>query len=430
MSAGKIPGEEGGSLVSQMQLQRRLASMPQGGGITPLMPISPLDLAFETLLTGVTHAEGVDPRLAIVGGMAAARYGPKAAKFADVKVGGYVSRQSYKKGMKSASKDPMFSDIDYPREVRFIRADDPLAETFAGRYMPDAGLNRRHYELYPQQKVWSDRAIEPSIDLTERTLSSLLSLNIGKRIGKPDIFKSKEWAESTVRHESRHYKQHVEGMKRVEIDAEKLRKLDDSPPYDLDEFNKWIPKPRPSYDPSTYGYPSDWGEKYSTLIKIPTPKNKWPMIDKKYIDKKTGNPKKPSEVYEMIKLEHGKKYAKRYTKWYKQKVEKEIMSQWDVVSGKDYYQRSIEVEARIEEISSFGEKNILSARNTRAFSDLKNKAGYSTGQILDMVTDYRIAKKKYDPSKYKAKAYEAKPLSFEIPLDKYKKRKFKSIDIE
>jgi len=183
-------------------------------------------------------------------------------------------------------------------------------------------------------------------------------------------------------------------------------------------------------EPLEYGYPADYGGMYSTLIKIPTPKNKWPMIDKKYIDKKTGNPKKPSEVYEMIKLEHGKKYAKRYTKWYKQKVEKEIMSQWDVVSGKDYYQRSIEVEARIEEISSFGEKNILSARNTRAFSDLKNKAGYSTGQILDMVTDYRIAKKKYDPSKYKAKAYEAKPLSFEIPLDKYKKRKFKSIDIE
>ena len=104
----------------------------------------------------------------------------------------------------------------------------------------------------------------------------------------------------------------------------------------------------------------------------------------------------------MIELEHGKKAAKKYTEWYKQKVEKETMSESLAVSGKDYYQRPIEVEARIEEISALGNKKYLS----EAFLDLKLRAGYSTKQILDMVTEYRIAKKKYNPSKYKAQPYE------------------------
>ena len=216
MRAGKIPGEEGSSIVGEMQLRKKLAEMPQGGGITPLMPISPLDLAFETLATGLAHAEGVDPRLAIAGSVVAARYGTKAAKAVNIEGGGYLSRRAYKKGMESASKDPMFSDIDYSKEVRFIRPDDPLAKQFAGRYLPKAGRTRRHYELYPNQEPLWD---EQSIELAERTLFSLLSPNIGKRIGKPDILKSKEWAESTVRHESRHYKQHVEGMKRREVES-------------------------------------------------------------------------------------------------------------------------------------------------------------------------------------------------------------------
>ena len=219
MRAGKIPGEKGSSIVGAMQLRKKLAEMPQGGGITPLMPISPLDLAFETLLTGVTHAEGVDPRLAIAGGVVAGRYGPSAARAVNVKGGAYLSRRAYRKGMESASKDPMFADIDYSKEVGFIRADDPLSKTFAGRYLPDAGSHRRHYELFPNQKIYDTGPNPPSIELTERTLFSLLSPSIGKRIGKPDILKSKEWAESTVRHESRHYKQHVEGMKRKEVET-------------------------------------------------------------------------------------------------------------------------------------------------------------------------------------------------------------------
>ena len=138
MYAGKIPGEEGSSIVGEMQLRNRLAEMPQGGGITPLMPISPLDLAFETLATGLSHAEGVDPRLAIAGSVAAARYGPAV----NVKAGAYLSKRAYEKGIKSASKDPMFADIDYSKEVRFIKSDEPLAKKgFAGRYMPSHGIH-------------------------------------------------------------------------------------------------------------------------------------------------------------------------------------------------------------------------------------------------------------------------------------------------
>ena len=406
MRAGKIPGLEGTSLVSQSQMRSRanLVSRnispetgryrPQGGGITPLMPISPLDLAFETLATGLAHAEGVDPRLAIAGSVVAARYGTKAAKAVNIEGGGYLSRRAYKKGMESASKDPMFSDIDYSKEVRFIRPDDPLAKQFAGRYLPKAGRTRRHYELYPNQEPLWD---EQSIELAERTLFSLLSPNIGKRIRKPDILRSKEWAESTVRHESRHYMQNVEGMARAEVDAGMRSRL---------------------HSPSEYGYSADWYNPYRTLIKIPKPKNPYPAVPLEYINKQ-GLPEHPYKVFKKVEKKHGEKYANKYIKWYKGYTE------WDVpthgsVSNKEYFQRPIEVEARIEEISSLGDKNILSTRNIRAFKDLKDRAGYSTEQILDMVTEYRVAKKKYDPAKYRAQAQEFKKPSKDFLGEKIK----------
>ncbi len=381
MYAGKIPGEEGSSIVGEMQLRNRLAEMPQGGGITPLMPISPLDLAFETLATGLSHAEGVDPRLAIAGSVAAARYGPAV----NVKAGAYLSKRAYEKGIKSASKDPMFADIDYSKEVRFIKSDEPLAKKgFAGRYMPSHGIHRRHYELYPQQipkdgkRPFHARGMfdKPSIELVEKTLFQAVGNLLNRK-----------WAESTLRHESRHYKQHLEGMKRKEVET-----------GTAGLYGK-------ARDPKLeYGYPADWYAHYSTLINIPTPRWRWPMISKKYIDTSTGNPKKPSDVYKIFESEHGEKAAKKlggmYSQWYKRKVEKKIKSGGKEGGYREYIQRPIEVEARIEELAESGSRNVYS------FLDLKFGAGYSTKQILDMVTEYRIAKKKYDPSKYKAKAYE------------------------
>jgi hypothetical protein len=396
MLAGKIPGEEGSSIVGAMQARKKLAEMPQSGAITALMPISPLDLAFETFATGLAHSKNVDPRLAILGSIAAARYGPSTARAVNVKGGGYLSQRAYKKGMESVKKDPMFADIDYAKEVRFIKAGEPLTKEVAGRYIPQHGINRRHYELYPHQMpkdvqeplLASKMFHQPSIELAERTLFESFG----------NLF-NRKWAESTLRHESRHYKQHLEGMKRKEVELGSAG---------------FYGKGR---DPKLeYGYPADWYTSYSTLIDIPAPRWKWPMINKKYIDKKTGNPKKPSEVNEMIKLEHGEKAAKRYAEWYKKKVEKKIKSEsFKTETKKDYYRRPIEVEARIEEISALGDKPYLA----QSFRDLKFGAGYSTKQILDMVTEYRIAKKKYNPSKYKAQPYE--PLKVAEDLwDEYK----------
>ena len=393
MRAGKIPGEEGGSLVSQMHLQRRLASMPQGGGITPLLPTSPLDLAFETLLTGMSYSEGVDPRIAIATGIAAGKVVPKlpaAARSVNIKGGSVLSRRAYKKGMESASKDPMFSDIDYPREVKFVGAKDPQMGTAAGQYHPSSGLQRRHLELYPNQRKFPGEGgwvpQEKSIYLKERTLGGILS---GRKSW------GKDWGESILRHESRHYKQHVEGMKRMEAEGW------------LDHYRgsrtTSIGGKKISYPPSSgtkYGYPADWHTTYSTLIKIPKPKNRWPSIEKKYIDKKTGQPMKPSKVHDIVAKEHGKKYADKYHNWYKKKYEKDVLSEWDISSGKEYYTRNIEVEARIEQILSFGENSGW------AFDDLVKRAGYTKKQVLDMVTDYKIAKKKYRPGKYKADAQE------------------------
>ena len=377
MRAGKIPGEEGTSLVTQMQLRRRLESMPQSGAVTALVPLNPLDLAFETVATGLAHAEGVDPRLAILGSMAAARYGPRVATAVNIKGGGYLSRRAYKKGMESASKDPMFSDIDYPREVQFVGVKDPTMGAASGWYQPSAGLSKRHLELYPNQRKFPGEEgwvpPEKSIFLRERTLGGILTG--GKTWGK-------DWGESIVRHESRHYKQHVEGMKRKE---------------ELGDYGGWKGLRQVE---SKYGYPADWGTSYSTLIKIPKPKNLWPGIEKKYIDKKTGRPMKPSKVRDIVAKEHGKLYAATYTKWYKKRYEEDVLSQWDVTSGKEYFQRPIEVEARIEEISSLGENSGW------AFDDLVKRAGYTKKQVSDMVAEYRVAKKKYKKRKYKAEAQE------------------------
>ena len=289
MSAGKIPGLEGASLVSQSQMRSRanLVSRnispetgeyrPQGGGITPLLPTSPLDLAFETLLTGMAYSEGVDPRIAIATGIAAGKVIPKlpaAARAVNIKGGSILSRRAYKKGMESASKDPMFSDIDYPREVKFVGAKDPQMGTAAGQYIPSSGMQRRHLELYPNQRKFSYEPgwipQEKSIYLKERTLGGILS---GRKSW------GKDWGESILRHESRHYKQHVEGMKRMEAEGW------------LDHYrgsrSLSIGGKKISYPPSSgtkYGYPADWHAAYSTLIKIPKPKNRYPSIPKKYIN--------------------------------------------------------------------------------------------------------------------------------------------------
>ena len=401
MRAGKIPGEEGSSIVGEMQLRKKLAEMPQGGGITPLLPTSPLDLAFETLLTAMAHSEGIDPRVAIATGLAAGKVAPKlpaAARAINIKGGGALSRHQYKKGMKSASKDPMFSDIDYPRQVKFIRAKDPEASGARGWYSPRAGIARREKELYPNRPTQLSKS--PSIFLREQTLGELFKVGFPRNIQVPAALKPK-WAESIVRHESRHYKQHVEGMKR----AERQYGERDLTTFGYGQVAKLKPIRRLE---KKYGYPADKQEAaYSTLIRIPRPKNMWPDIPKKYIDKK-GFPMSPETVIKRVKdLTGDEKYALEYGMWYQSKLHQ---------PHRRYFREKIEVEARLEEIT-LGKGR----ESTRAFNDLVNEAGYTKKQVLDMVTEYRIAKKKYRPGKYRADTQE-----FKKPTDftKIKAKKF------
>jgi len=345
--SGKSSGE-GGSLIRAKQGQDYLSRTPQGGGVTPLMPISPLDLALETLSTGLTHAKGVDPRVAIAGSLLASKYGGKAAEFADVKAGSLLSRRAYKKGMKSASKDPMFSDIDYSKEVKFI----PRDEKFQGAYLSGVGEARRHKELFPDYPEYKKKNYiqSASMQLADRKLSNLLSRPKSTSQREPllpDLF-NKNWAESIVRHESRHFKQNVEGMKRVEMTPY----ISDPPPASVKEFNKWTPKKQPKYDPSTYGYEAaDVSGDFSTLIKIPKPK---------------------------------------YTKGTIFDAQGETLTK--------YYRSPIEVEARIEEL--LFQKGKVDFKKSITYEDLRLRAGFSSKQISDMMSDYKKTKKTYDAIKY------------------------------
>tara|TARA_R110000765_G_scaffold389969_1_gene482596 strand:- start:705 stop:1808 length:1104 start_codon:yes stop_codon:yes gene_type:complete len=340
--SGKSSGE-GSSLIRAKQGQDYLSRTPQGGGVTPLMPISPLDLALETLSTGLTHAKGVDPRVAIAGSLLASKYGGKAAKFADVKAGSLLSRRAYKKGMKSASKDPMFSDINYSKEAKSI-AQQPRVQ---GQYLTGVGEARRHKELFPN---YPDYIQSASIELGDRKLSNLFNRSkstLQREPLLPDLF-NKNWAESIVRHESRHYKQNVEGMKRAEMNPW----VGDPAPTSVKEFNKWTPKDQPKYNPSTYGYDANSpGGNFSTLINVPKPKyTKGTMFD---------------------------------------------------AQGEDvtkYYRSPIEVEARIEELVF--QEGKVDFKKSISYEDLRLRAGFSNKQISDMITDYKKAKKTYDAIKY------------------------------
>lgn len=344
--SGKSSGE-GSSLIRAKQSQDYLSRTPQGGGVTPLMPISPLDLALETLSTGLTHAKGVDPRVAIAGSLLASKYGGKAAEFADVKAGSLLSRRAYKKGMKSASKDPMFSDIDYSKEVKFI----PKDGEFQGAYFSGVGEARRHKELFPDYPEYKKKNYiqSASMQLADRKLSNLLSRSkstLQREPLLPDLF-NKNWAESIVRHESRHFKQNVEGMKRAEMTPY----VSDPVPPGLKEFSEWTPKKQPKYDPSTYGYDAaSVSGDFSTLIEIPKPKN-------------------PN-------------------------ISRQLSKESDI----KYYQSPIEVEARIEELVF--QKGKIDFKKSISYEDLKYKAGYSDKQISDMMSDYKKAKKTYDAIKY------------------------------
>ncbi len=65
--AGKSSGNSEG-IIKTMQAQQRLASMPQGGSVESLTPISPLDFLAETAMTGASQMENMNPLAVLLAG--------------------------------------------------------------------------------------------------------------------------------------------------------------------------------------------------------------------------------------------------------------------------------------------------------------------------------------------------------------------------
>jgi len=154
--AGKSSGD-GSSLVRAMQGARRLQSMPQGGAVTPLLPTGPVDLALETLLTGMSYSKGVDPRLAILTGLAAGRYGGKIKDMAVSgarKGAGRVLTQTFPIGYDVSMKSRELSKLlGTPFGIGKIIKDEPLLFTNWGVRAKGYGSQMRGRE-FPFRKMF------------------------------------------------------------------------------------------------------------------------------------------------------------------------------------------------------------------------------------------------------------------------------------
>jgi hypothetical protein len=145
------------SLIHGTQGERTLASMPQSGAVTPLLPTGPVDLALETLLTGMSYSKGVDPRLAILTGLAAGRYGGKIKDMAVSgarKGAGRVLTQtfpiSYDVSMKSRELSKL---LGTPFGIGKIIKDEPLLFTNWGEAVEEIGSQMRGRE-FPFRKMF------------------------------------------------------------------------------------------------------------------------------------------------------------------------------------------------------------------------------------------------------------------------------------
>ena len=359
---------EDGSRLTHSQVKRHEIVLTEEGepipnpmtasGLVPLLPTSLYDLAFETLLTGMSYAEGVDPRVAIATGLVAGGVVPKlpaAARAANIKGGAYLTRKAIGKGFEAVKKDPMFADIPFEKVSKFLPKTRPLSVT--GSYNPTYG--KRLMMATDPKEVRMVSEGNPVFKFQEQSLVELLASPwpFGQALpGMPTLFKPK-WAESLVRHEGRHYKQNIEGLRN------KISK------------GNWEVMERPL---------TSWGggSEYSTLIDIPKPKNWKKIIPERFRDSK-GNLKSPNTVYEEIEKEGlSNSYARRYVERFRKKI-----------TDFEYVTRHIEVEARIEEIASLGKKNWHANR------DLIKRAGFTKNQIENMVSDYQSAKIKKYPYK-------------------------------
>lgn len=257
-------------------------------GLMSLLPTSPIDLAVETILAGVSQDH---PELGIALGLLGPRYGPKIAKGIDVRGGAALSRRQYRKGFEKAKGDPTQKVIPFESESQFF----PFTGSTKGAYSPMAGL-----EL--MQHGSSVSGIGKPFRFAEFTLMDMLK--------DPSHIRRKAM-QSTVFHEGRHHLQHKAG-RGFDSPLESLR---------LEPFEGVVQKPK-------------------------NPVTSQQLKSKEWI------------------AELGTEGVEEYKKYL------------------DYVSKPTEVEARLEQIASFGTKN-----SPTQIKQLK-QAGYTDNQINAMLKDY------------------------------------------
>ena len=262
-------------------------------GIESLLPTGPIDMAVETILSGIMQD---NPKLGIALGL----FGPKVAKTVNVSGGRALSRRGYRKGFEKAKTDPMFHDIPFEELSEFMPIGQTrkhiLASENIGEYRAAGG--RRYFDPTSEISIMG-KGPKP-LGFTDYTLFELLN--------RPSaLFGS--LLPRTVFHEGAHFKQHMRGLAARGKD------------YRI--ISGGTMKPKPKYEPGGPFY-----RKFS-------PKTQKNM---------------------------------RETKVHQDKF--------------NYLSNPIEIEARLEEIFSFGKKAAKSSRKDLKF------LGYSDNQIDKMVKDY------------------------------------------
>ena len=188
-------------------------------GIESLLPTGPIDMAVETILSGIMQD---NPKLGIALGL----FGPKVAKTVNVSGGRALSRRGFRKGFEKAKTDPMFGDIDFEELSEFVpfhsTKSNMLKQGAVGLYQPKAGL--RHM----QQQAKADKT--PGwMDIFEQARARRVPIEpIGRRYNVHGMPKPMQFSDftlwhllsmpgtyrqlpKTAFHEAAHFKQHTRG---------------------------------------------------------------------------------------------------------------------------------------------------------------------------------------------------------------------------
>ena len=168
-------------------------------GLTSLLPTGPVDMAVETILSGIMQD---NPKLGIALGLLGPRYGPKIAKGIDVAGGAALSRSQYKKGFRRAKRDPMHGETPIAAESKFI----PRSEQYI---QPKGGGAQRpvnYMAFYDMVPGWSlmrgETRYHPTFNFLEYSLLDMFN--------RPELIR-KKFMQRAVAEEGRHYLQHRAG---------------------------------------------------------------------------------------------------------------------------------------------------------------------------------------------------------------------------